>query len=110
MDRETLVKRTREEFLERFKLDLKEIQFAFIENTYMIEEMKEFLEPKALAENLLNLQKLKEFCLSPFRKSFKCVDLNEEFVAMSENTFYRTEIENTLEKLALYDTQQASLS
>ena len=93
--------------MERFELDLKETQFAFIENTYMIEDIKDYLEaeePEALDENLKNLQKLKEFCLDPFRKSFKCVDLNEEFVAVSENTMLKTELEKTFAQLTLFDT------
>jgi hypothetical protein len=79
----------------------------------MIEGMKDFLEaeePLALAENFNNLQKLKEFCLSPFRKPFKCVDLNDEFVAVSENTLLKTELEKTFAQLTLFDTQKASLT
>jgi hypothetical protein len=55
MDRDKRIMSTREEFMERFNLHLKETQFAFIENTYMIEELKEILEPEALAANLKNL-------------------------------------------------------
>ena len=99
--------------MERFKLDLNENQFAFIENTYMIEDIKDYLEaeePEALDENLKNLQKLKEFCIAPFRKPFKCVDLNEEFVAVSENTMLKTELEKTFAQLNLFDSQKASLT
>jgi hypothetical protein len=79
----------------------------------MIEDIKDYLEaeePEALDENLKNLLKLKEFCLDPFRKSFKCVDLNEEFVAVSENTMLKTELEKTFAQLTLFDTQKASLT